>query len=730
VSVQGLASLRKRAMLDLEDGRYLESERDLTEIIGAAEGATEPNAGYELGRALIDRATARRFLNRWEDALDDIERCERVAQALPSGVAGALLPNVYSMRAQLLATEQTPIFDPPAARAALAALLATGTSGWWVRQAEADLAFRDGEWQKAVDGYAAAVTELEREGWHRGAAAGNLKIGTALLEIEQFAEAGHRLRRAFAFFEEHGPSDMCADTQMELARLIVSEGDPDGAWAHATNALGLVETSVRSFRSLFDQQRFLTDKATYYQHAFRVGLAAGGVEGTWRAWAVAERAKSFYLCQLVANADVPLFDDVDPADVETLQELDDRLDALKARIRSATDAGARSALDDEYAAAAAEREELFARILRNHPRWASARTPPPFDPQHAIASLPPGWSALSMFWSRGNELHLFHGRPGEAPFHRCETWAAEDLHLLRSNNTALRGASEADLYVMRHVIPETLAARIMPPDVLQRIAPDEQLLVSPHGSMRGVPLHAVTRAGELPLLNQAIEYVPSLALLGLTAPEGDSSSVLLLGCERDGFNSRPLVGIQHEMKLIDEVWSHTPGIDVDRILLGPESRLGADTPPLDGWGQYRLVHVACHGEFQSDQPLEAALLLGKSALRMSELFALRLDADLVCLSACDLGSLGERLAGVHEAGDEWLGFTMPLLYAGARSILVSLWKADDETAARLMPAVHAGIRDGCEPAEALRSALATVAEDNETSWANWYLVGVPRGAPP
>jgi CHAT domain-containing protein len=82
---------------------------------------------------------------------------------------------------------------------------------------------------------------------------------------------------------------------------------------------------------------------------------------------------------------------------------------------------------------------------------------------------------------------------------------------------------------------------------------------------------------------------------------------------------------------------------------------------------------------------------------------------------------------VRQAGDEWLGFTMPLLYAGARSIVVSLWKAEDTTAARVMPALHAAIHDGREPADALRDALATVADEPQGFWGNWYLVGFPAG---
>jgi CHAT domain-containing protein len=250
--------------------------------------------------------------------------------------------------------------------------------------------------------------------------------------------------------------------------------------------------------------------------------------------------------------------------------------------------------------------------------------------------------------------------------------------------------------------------------------------VSPHGVLRAVPLHLVA-GPEL-----AVQYIPSLALLNLVRPQEAASDVLLLGCEQDGFDDPPLPGVPRELEAVAEAWASPQATAATPILLDATELLEDGAPPLADWDRYRVIHLACHGELDPQRPLEGALLLGRSALRMSELFSLRLNAKLVSLSACDLGRLGEGVGGARQAGDEWLGFTMPLLYAGARSILVSLWKAHDGTAARLMPALHAALRDGREPADALRDALATVAGAPEGFWTNWYLVGFPadmtRGA--
>jgi CHAT domain-containing protein len=719
MSVQQLALQRKLAMLDFEDGRYVDAERDLTALVDGLRDSAQPGAGYELGRVLLDRATARRFVNRWGDAAADVDECERLAAGLPPVAASSLLTNVLGMRAQLHLTEQWPDRDLSVATAALDALAATGSTGWWVGEARANLAFRKRDWSQAAARYSEVAAAVEREGWSRGAAACELRAGTALVELGRGEDADPRLRHAAEFFAERGPSDLRADAERQLARLLVLQARPDEAWEHMSTALSLVETSFRTFRSLVDQQRYLADKDTYYQHAFGVALAAGGAEGDLRALSVAERAKSFYLCQLVANADVPLFDGVDAADVDRLRALEDRLDELQSQVAFLDSAG-RVELETERAAVVDEREELFARIMREHPRWASAQMPPPFDAAHDLDALPESWCALSMFWLGDGELHFFLARPGEPVFHRAEAWSAEELEKLRTSQAELRSATPAGLW-MCDVIPEQLAARVAPPEILARLRPEDRLLVSPHGLLRGVPLHVV--AGP----ERAVQYIPSLALLNLARPDAEASDVLLLGCEQDGFGNPPLRAVPRELQAVADAWAKPPATPVKPIVLDAAGRLGTDAPPTEEWGRYRLVHLACHGVVDPERPLEGALLLGRSALRMSELFALQLRAELVCLSACDLGRLGDRVGGVRQAGDEWLGFTMPLLYAGARSILVSLWKADDDTASRLMPALHAAIHEGREPADALRDALATVADKTKTFWSNWYLVGFPAG---
>ena len=93
------------------------------------------------------------------------------------------------------------------------------------------------------------------------------------------------------------------------------------------------------------------------------------------------------------------------------------------------------------------------------------------------------------------------------------------------------------------------------------------------------------------------------------------------------------------------------------------------------------------------------------------------------LAACDTGR-GEAIAG-----EGLIGLTRALQYAGARSIIASLWTADDQSTLTLMVAFHRNLRHGLAKDEALRQAMASVRDDPRSAhpyyWAAFYLTGDP-----
>jgi CHAT domain-containing protein len=121
---------------------------------------------------------------------------------------------------------------------------------------------------------------------------------------------------------------------------------------------------------------------------------------------------------------------------------------------------------------------------------------------------------------------------------------------------------------------------------------------------------------------------------------------------------------------------------------------------------FDVLHIATHGFFDSERPLDSGVHLANGErLTARDLLALRLDAQLVVLSACESG-LSARRGG----GEELFGLTRALLYAGVSAVLVTLWKVHDASTGLLMRCFYQNLLNGMSKAQALTVAQRAVRE--------------------
>ncbi|WP_445172219.1 tetratricopeptide repeat protein [Microcoleus sp.] len=124
--------------------------------------------------------------------------------------------------------------------------------------------------------------------------------------------------------------------------------------------------------------------------------------------------------------------------------------------------------------------------------------------------------------------------------------------------------------------------------------------------------------------------------------------------------------------------------------------------------QYKIIHFATHGLVNSTHPELSGVILSlvdekgnpsNGFLRLTDIFNLKLAANLVVLSACQTGM------GQIVQGEGMVGLTRGFMYAGAQRVVVSLWSVDDEGTATLMSSFYQGmLQKGLTPAAALRAA--------------------------
>ncbi len=146
---------------------------------------------------------------------------------------------------------------------------------------------------------------------------------------------------------------------------------------------------------------------------------------------------------------------------------------------------------------------------------------------------------------------------------------------------------------------------------------------------------------------------------------------------------------------------------------------------------HRIVHFATHGVVDSERPSLSALILSlvdergtrlNGYLRLHDIYNLRLEADLVVLSACQT-ALGKEIKG-----EGLVGLTRAFFYAGAPRVVASLWQVNDLATAELMKKFYRGLlQQRLRPAAALRAAQLEMSRDPRWKapyyWAGFVLQG-------
>jgi len=283
----------------------------------------------------------------------------------------------------------------------------------------------------------------------------------------------------------------------------------------------------------------------------------------------------------------------------------------------------------------------------------------------------------------------------------------------------------------------------------------QHLVIVPDGSLHQLPFDALTDPkGNLVLKTHDVSYAPSTTVLSFlrTRQRTSATRMAFLGVgdvpydlqppsEGGGTGSSALRFLARGIYDISGAHLfHLPNsrqevIDANAALGRPKDSLlllGGDATKAkfesEPVANFKVIHFAVHGISQPNFPERSALVLGRDPhrtddglLQFREIAHLPLTADLVTLSACDT-AVGE-LQG--EEGST--GLVQAFLFAGAKSVVASVWSADDASSELLMKQFYTHLAEKEDEASALRHAkldfLKTKGNIAPIYWAPFVLVG-------
>ncbi len=591
---------------------------------------------------------------------------------------------------------------------------------------------------------------------------GSLPLATLLEDLGRVAtmrgdltKAEERYQQVLEIQERLSPGSwLHAETLHALGVVLRGKREMEAARHYFERSVDALESqTVRLGGTEDTRSSFSARYAVYYGDLQDVLI---GQKQPERAYQIKERSRARSLLQMLAERDLLFAADL-PADLRLSRRHNvaeyDRVQAQIAAMNPSANKDHIAKLVGRLRELATEREQISNQIKKASPRFASLQYPQPLDLAATRQVLDPGTTLLSYAVGEDRTVLFIVQPEGSDPGLSVLTLPAKERdlqvevqqfrRLIEEHNQGNDGVLTAQAQRLYDLLVKSAESLIAASKRLL-IVPDGPLQVLPFAALRRngreylvewKPLHTVVSAtvyDQVKKLRHPAEVKPLQLVAfgdpqtGRTRKEGVERAddpELRFVSER-GFSFGRLPFSRREVQAIAALYPNR-----SKTYLGAEATeehakaLGKDV---------RYIHFATHGLLDEQFPLNSALVLtipdnvaeGKDndLLQAWEIFEqVRLDADLVTLSACNTG-LGQELRG-----EGLIGLTRAFQYAGAQSILATLWNVDDVWTMRLMKRFYAELRKGEAKDEALRSAQLELAHSHAASapyyWAGFSLSG-------
>jgi CHAT domain-containing protein len=245
-----------------------------------------------------------------------------------------------------------------------------------------------------------------------------------------------------------------------------------------------------------------------------------------------------------------------------------------------------------------------------------------------------------------------------------------------------------------------------------------RICIVPYGILSYLPFQALHDGSKYLVEEYAISYVPSLSVLEYLAKgeKKENYKILAFGNPDLKDKSLDLPATEREVEEIKNIFPATEIYKREKATKVLAKKIAS---------KFDIIHFASHGEYVQEDPLASCIRLAPEngddgRLEANEIFDMDMKADLVVTSAC------QTSIGQIRRGDEVVGLTRAFLYAGASSVLGSLWSISDEATAVFMKEFYGNLKK-LDKAEALRQAQVKMIRSQEYRnpfyWAAFNLTG-------
>ena len=621
-----------------------------------------------------------------------------------------------------------------------------------------------GDKQKALDYYTQALA-LHRVSQNQRQLAMVLRnFGAFLRDEKQTSKAIDYLNEARTISTAIGDRTTQASVLFELGRLELDRNNAVEARKLIEAATVTIESVRVNLKSPQLRTAFLASLRKYYEFEIEVlmrlhqqqpdaGYAAAALQ-------VSEKSRARSLLELLREAHAEVRQGVDPALIERestlLRMIGDKAEAQTRLLSGKYTEAQASATAKDLDALTDEYDQVQTRIRQASPKYAALVQPSPVGVE-AIQKQVLDENTLLLEYMLGEQKsYVWAVTPDtvkvfELPGRATIESEAKGFYQLLAERSVTAEYSQAAASLSRMLVGPVAA------ELKQK-----RLVIVADGVLQYVPFSALPDQSAQPLIvEHEILTLPSASVLALLrdelanrAPASKAVAVLadpvfsasdsrLAKNSVVDEHSSPAGDVQRSAAesglggLVRLRFSRQEADEIARLagdrrnlkaLDFAANRTTATDPSLS---DYRIVHFATHGLINNQHADLSGIVLSlvdeqgqpqNGFLRLYEIYSLKLNADLVVLSAC------QTALGKEMRGEGLVGLTRGFMYAGAPRVVASLWRIDDRATADIMSRFYAAmLKDGLRPAAALRAAQVSMSHDKRWHsphyWAAFTLQG-------
>jgi CHAT domain-containing protein/Tfp pilus assembly protein PilF len=604
-------------------------------------------------------------------------------------------------------------------------------------------------------------------------------VGMALAELGWDSLQLKNPQQAIQFFQqaiEAGGETLPPEVKTRVYSGLAEASETLGDWKKAEEYYRFTIESVEKVRvGVLSEDRKIgfwqTKQATFERaisllHRLHLKNSEAGYEA--QAFEYAERARARAFLDILAEAKVHIrrgfSQEVQQEEQAIFWEIAKIHKKLLQENLSQTET---TKLERDLARAEEQLRDFQQRLRLTHPAYAALQYPDPLNLEKVQQEVLDSETLLlefmlgekqSFVWAVSKEGCQMVALPGRAEIER-------QVNSYRQVITSPHSSKEL---INRYFSQAHRLYRVLLQPIEKTLSQHEQLVIVPDGILHYLPFETlverrVTRKTVHPRLllsNHRISYASSASVLGLLQATHNVSSgkdMELLAYADPVFGRRQVVAQTRENrnKLVDIARSlyREQGMKLDllpytreevkniaalyprkasKVYVGPAAtEASVKRENLD---HFNCLHFATHGLIDEEVPARSGVVLSlvgekeeDGILQMNEIFNLDLNAELVVLSACQTG-LGKLVKG-----EGLIGLTRAFMYAGASSVVVSLWNVRDSSTAEFMKSFYRHLRARKDKAEALRQAKIDMIRSDIPAyrfpyfWAPFVVIGQSMG---